>query len=156
MRISSLGSVVLAGLLSLPLVAMAEVKVIEPWIPEAPPSAHAMAAFMVLENDEDHPVKVIAAHAPGFDTIELHKSVEENGMHKMLKQDALVIPAMGSLELRPGGYHVMLIGVHEPRPKAGDVIPMRLDLEGGKSIEFKAPVKKRADMMQRMRNMQGH
>lgn len=139
--------------LSLPLAALAEVKVAESWIPEAPPTAHTMAAFMVLENDEDRPVRVIAAHAPGFDTIELHKSVEENGMHKMLRQDALVIPEMGSLELRPGGYHVMLIGVHEPRPKAGDVIPMRLDLEGGRSIELKVPVKKRADMMQRM---QGH
>ncbi len=156
MRISPLGSVVLAALLSLPLVAMAEVKVVEPWIPEAPPTAHAMAAFMVLENDKDHPVRVIAAHAPGFDTIELHKSVEENGMHKMLKQDALVIPAMGSLELRPGGYHVMLIGVQDPRPKAGDVIPVRLDLEDGTHITVETPVKKRADMMQRMQNMQGH
>ncbi|MGD9708239.1 MAG: copper chaperone PCu(A)C [Halothiobacillaceae bacterium] len=149
-------SILFACALSLPLAALAEVKVVEPWIPEAPPTAHAMAAFMVLENDEDRPVRVVAAHAPGFDTIELHKSVEENGMHKMLRQDALVIPEMGSLELRPGGYHVMLIGVHEPRPKAGDIIPMRLDLEGGKSIELKVPVKRRADMMQRMQNMQGH
>lgn len=149
-------SILFAFALSLPLAAQAEVKVVDPWIPEAPPTAHAMAAFMVLENDEDRPVRVVAAHAPGFDTIELHKSVEENGMHKMLKQDALVIPEMGSLALRPGGYHVMLIGVHEPRPKAGDVIPMRLDLEGGKSIELKVPVKRRADMMQRMQNMHGH
>lgn len=149
-------SILFAFALSLPLAALAEVKVVEPWIPEAPPTAHAMAAFMVLENDEDRPVRVVAAHAPGFDTIELHKSVEENGMHKMLRQDVLVIPEMGSLELRPGGYHIMLIGVHEPRPKAGDVIPMRLDLEGGKSIEFKVPVKRRADMMRRMQNMQGH
>jgi len=156
MRFFSLRSAILASVLSLPLAALAEVKVVDPWIPEAPPTAHAMAAFMVLENDEDRPVKVIAAHAPGFDTIELHKSVEENGMHKMLKQDALVIPQMGSLELRPGGYHIMLIGVHEPRPKAGDVIPMRLDLEGGQSIELKVPVKKRAEMMQHMHNMHGH
>jgi len=148
-------SILFAVALAFPLSAVAEVKVVEPWIPEAPPTAHAMAAFMVLENDEDRPVRVIAAHAPGFDTIELHKSVEENGMHKMLKQEALVIPEMGSLELRPGGYHVMLIGVQEPRPKAGDVIPLRLDLEGGESIEVSVPVKKRADMMQRMQKMQG-
>lgn len=149
-------SILFAATLALPLSALAEVKVVDPWIPEAPPTAHAMAAFMVLENDEDRPVRVIAAHAPGFDTIELHKSVEENGMHKMLKQEALVIPEMGSLELRPGGYHVMLIGVQEPRPKAGDVIPLRLDLEGGESIEVSVPVKKRVDMMQRMQKMQGH
>ncbi len=142
--------------LFLPLAAQAEVKVVEPWIPEAPPNAQAMGAFMVLENDEDREVRVVNAHAPGFDTIELHKSVEEKGMHKMLKQDALVIPAMGSLELKPGSYHVMLIGVQEPRPKAGDVIPVRLDLEGGTSITVQVPVRKRADMMKRMQQMQGH
>lgn len=148
-------SILFAAALALPLSAYAEVKVVEPWIPEAPPNAQALGAFMVLENDEDREVKVIAAHAPGFDTIELHKSVEENGMHKMLKQDALVIPAMGSLELKPGSYHVMLIGVHKP-PKAGDTIPLRLDFEGLPSQTIDVPVKKRADMMKRMQQMQGH
>lgn len=149
-------NLLLAAVLSAPFAAQAELKILDPWIPEAPPNAQAMAAFMVIENDEDKEVRIVNAHAPGFNVIELHKSVEENGMHKMLKQDALVVPAMGSLELRPGGYHVMLIGVQDPRPKAGDVIPVRLDLEGGKSIAVQAPVKKRADMMQRMQKMQGH
>jgi hypothetical protein len=148
-------SLLIAAALFLPLSAYAEVKVVEPWIPEAPPNAQALGAFMVLENDEDREVKVINAWAPGFDTIELHKSVEENGMHKMIKQDALVIPPMGSLELRPGGYHVMLIGVHKP-PKAGDVIPLRLDFEGLPSQTIQVPVKKRAEMMKRMAPMQGH
>ncbi|MGB9577689.1 MAG: copper chaperone PCu(A)C [Halothiobacillaceae bacterium] len=148
-------SLLLAAALFLPLSAHAEVKVVEPWIPEAPPNAQALGAFMVLENDEDREVKVINAWAPGFDTIELHKSVEENGMHKMIKQDALVIPPMGSLELRPGSYHVMLIGVHKP-PKAGDVIPLRLDFEGLPSQTIQVPVKKRAEMMKRMAPMQGH
>ena len=115
-----------------------------------------MAAFMVIENDEDKEVRVVNAYAPGFSTIELHKSVEENGMHKMLKQDAMVVPAMGSLTLKPGSYHIMLIGVQDPRPKAGDVIPVRLDFEGGKQMTVQVPVKKRADMMQKMQQMQGH
>ncbi|MEO1750650.1 copper chaperone PCu(A)C [Thiofaba sp. EF100] len=148
-------SLLIAAALFLPLSAYAEVKVVEPWIPEAPPNAQALGAFMVLENDEDREVKVVSAWAPGFDTIELHKSVEENGMHKMIKQDALVIPPMGSLELRPGSYHVMLIGVHKP-PKAGDVIPLRLDFEGLPSQTIQVPVKKRAEMMKRMAPMQGH
>jgi copper(I)-binding protein len=148
-------SLLIVAALFLPLSAYAEVKVVEPWIPEAPPNAQALGAFMVLENDEDREVKVVSAWAPGFDTIELHKSVEENGMHKMIKQDALVIPPMGSLELKPGSYHVMLIGVHKP-PKAGDVIPLRLDFEGLPSQTIQVPVKKRAEMMKRMAPMQGH
>lgn len=145
----------LAAVLMLPLGAVAQVKVIEPWIPEAPPNAQALGAFMILENDAETPVKVINAWAPGFDTIELHKSVEENGMHKMLKQEALIIPPKGRLELKPGGYHVMLIGVQKPL-KAGDTIPLRLDFEGLPSQTMDVPVKKRAEMMKRMQPMQGH
>ncbi|MEW5838058.1 MAG: copper chaperone PCu(A)C [Pseudomonadota bacterium] len=145
---------ILAMAMMSPLAAMAEIKVVEPWIPEAPPNAQAMAAFMVIENDEDKEIKVTSAFAPGFNTIELHKSVEIDGMHKMLKQDALVIPAMGSLTLKPGSYHIMLIGVQDPRPKAGDVIPVRLDFADGTQMSVQVPVKKRADMMKRMENMQ--
>ncbi len=147
-------NLVLVAAMMLPLTAWAEIKVVDPWIPEAPPNAQAMAAFMVIENDEDKEVKLVNAFAPGFKTIELHKSVEENGMHKMLKQDVMVVPPMGSLTLKPGSYHIMLIGVQDPRPKAGDVIPLRLDFEGGKQMTVQTPVKKRADMMQRMENMQ--
>ncbi|MDM7321994.1 MAG: copper chaperone PCu(A)C [Gammaproteobacteria bacterium] len=148
-------SLLLAAALFLPLSALAEVKVINPWVPEAPPNAQALAAFMVLENDGEQVVKVTNAWAPGFDTIELHRSVEENGMHKMIKQDALIIPAKGKLELKPGGYHVMLIGVHNP-PKAGDVIPLRLDFEGLPSQTVEVPVKKRAEMMKQTGPMHGH
>jgi hypothetical protein len=148
-----------AAAMLLPLSAMAEVKIVDAWIPEAPPNAQAMAAFMVMENDEDKAVNVVSAFAPGFNTIELHKSVEIDGMHKMIKQDALVIPAMGSLTLKPGSYHIMLIGVQDPHPKAGDVIPLRLDFEDGKQMTVQVPVKLRADMMKRMQDMpkmQGH
>ncbi len=145
-----------AAAMLLPLSVMAEIKVVDAWIPEAPPNAQAMAAFMVIENDDDKVVNVVNAFAPGFNTIELHKSVEIDGMHKMLKQDKLEIPAMGSLTLKPGSYHIMLIGVQDPRPKAGDVIPVRLDFEGGAQMTVQVPVKKRADMMQRMQKMQGH
>mgnify|MGYP000865830183 FL=1 len=86
-----------AAAMLLPLSVMAEIKVVDAWIPEAPPNAQAMAAFMVIENDDDKVVNVVNAFAPGFNTIELHKSVEIDGMHKMLKQDKLEIPAMGSL-----------------------------------------------------------
>jgi hypothetical protein len=150
---------IFAAAMLLPMSAMAEIKVVDAWIPEAPPNAQAMAAFMVIENDDDKAVNVVSAFAPGFKTIELHKSVEVDGMHKMLKQDALAIPAMGSLTLKPGSYHIMLIGVQDPHPKAGDVIPLRLDFEGGKSVTVDVPVKLRADMVKRMENMpamQGH
>jgi len=143
-----------AAALLLPLSAVAEIKVVDAWIPEAPPNAQALAAFMVIENTGDKAVDIMSAYAPGFKTIELHESIEVDGMHKMIKQEKMVVPAKGQLVLKPGSYHVMLIGVEDPRPKAGDVIPVRLDFADGSQMTIDTPVKKRADMMKRMENMQ--
>lgn len=135
--------------LVLPSLALAEVTVKEAWIPEAPPSAQAMGAFMTIENSDAQAVKVVKASAPNFDRVELHESIEENGMHKMVAQPFLSIPAKGSLELKPGGYHVMLIGVQQPS-KAGDVIPIELTLDNGQKLMVNTSVYKRKDMMHKM------
>ncbi len=140
--------------LVLPSIAFADISVKEAWIPEAPHTAQAMGAFMTIENSDAQSVKVIKASAPNFDRIELHESIEENGMHKMIAQPFLTIPAKGSLELKPGGYHIMLIGVQQPS-KAGDVIPIELTLDNGQKIMVNTSVYKRKDMMHKMPMMKG-
>jgi copper(I)-binding protein len=136
--IASLG----AGLSLLNTAALAEVKVTDPWIAEAPPTAMALAAFMVLENDGDAPRSLVAAEARGFDRIELHQSIEENGVHRMIRQEEIRIPANGRTPLEPGGYHVMLIGIQEPL-KAGDEVPMRLIFADGENRQVEVPVRRR-------------
>jgi copper(I)-binding protein len=131
---------------SLPTLALAEITVSNAWIPEAPPTAQAMGAFMTLHNTDSVAVNVIQASAANFDRIELHESIEVNGMHKMIAQAFLTIPAQGSLELKPGGFHVMLIGVQKPS-RAGDVIPIELTLDNHQKILVNATVYKRKDMM---------
>ena len=123
-------------------VALAEVTVKDAWVAEAPPTAMALAAFMTLENDADVERKLVRAEAPGFDRVELHRSMEVNGMHRMERQDAIAIPANGSTQLAPGGYHVMLIGVQTPR-RAGDEIPVTLTFADGETMTIPVPVKRR-------------
>jgi copper(I)-binding protein len=135
--------------LCLPTLALADVSVKDAWIPEAPPTAQAMGAFMTIENSDAQVVKVVKASAPNFDRVELHESIEENGMHKMIAQPFLTVPAKGSLELKPGSYHIMLIGVQQPS-KAGDVIPIELTLDNGEKIMVNTSVYKRKDMMHKM------
>ncbi len=139
---------VLALALSLALlapVAHAEITVEDPWIAEAPPTAMALASFMTLENGDDADRKLVRAEAPGFDRVELHRSVEVDGVHQMKRQDAIRIPANGSATLEPGGYHVMLIGVQEPM-SAGDEVPLTLVFDEGEEITVTVPVKKREFM----------
>lgn len=63
----------------------------------------------------------------------------------MERQDSIDIPANGSVRLAPGGYHVMLMGVQEPK-RDGDVIPLMLVFKNGEEMILSVPVKRREFM----------
>ncbi|MFP4154736.1 MAG: copper chaperone PCu(A)C [Halothiobacillaceae bacterium] len=123
------------------------------WVPEMPPGAHAYGAFMVLENPDDEVVSLVRAEAPGFSKIELHESVNVDGMHRMIEMSEIEIPPAGQTLLQPGGYHVMLIGPQTPLA-AGDVVPITLHFSDGSVMQVDAEVRRR-DQMKRG-HMGGH
>ncbi|MFO7808306.1 copper chaperone PCu(A)C [Guyparkeria sp.] len=141
-RITALVALALAMLAP---AAHAEISVEDPWVAEAPPTAMALAGFMTIENSDDVDRKLVGAEAPGFDRIELHRSVEVDGVHQMKREDAILVPANGSATLAPGGYHVMLIGLQEPK-RAGDRIPLTLIFDDGEEMTVTVPVRKREFM----------
>ena len=124
----------------------AELQVSEPWVALAPPGAHATAGFMELRNPGDEPVDLVAADADGFDAVELHRSINENGMHRMIEQERITVPAGGSVQLAPGGYHVMLIGIQRELVE-GESITLELTLDDGSQLSVDAPVTPRGQAM---------
>ena len=70
---------------------------------------------------------------------ETHESVEDKGMMRMVPHpEGFEVPAGGTLELRPGGKHVMLV---EPKPSAGAAaIPLTLHFEHAGAVEVRAAV----------------
>jgi copper(I)-binding protein len=130
-----------AWLLAVALPAAADVAVRDPWIAEAPPGAVAAAAYMVLENDGPEARSAVGAVSPICERIEFHRSEMEDGIARMREQESLVVPAGGRLILEPGGTHLMLI-----RPgtlRAGDRVPITLELDGGEKLEIEAVVRER-------------
>lgn len=115
------------------------------WIPEQPPGAMANAVFLVMKNSGDRPDALVKAAAPGFKAVQLHKSIQVNGMHRMIEQKEIVIPAHGETRLAPGGYHIMLIGSSKSLV-AGDHVPVTLFFSDGSKETLQVPVKKRAAM----------
>lgn len=84
--------------------------------------------------------KLIKAQTVVANTVELHTVVEENGMMQMRPVAAIDVPANGSVQLKPGGFHVMLIGVNKEL-KAGDKITVKLTLEKAGEREIQADVR---------------
>jgi periplasmic copper chaperone A len=88
----------------------------EPWIREAPPTASVMAGYMTLLNAGDTPVTVTAISSPDFKAAEIHRTVVEDGVARMLPVSQLVIPANSPVKLEPGGLHLMLFEPQRPLP----------------------------------------
>lgn len=108
----------------------------DPWVKTA--KKGMSAAFGTLVNNSGTDVVVMSAATPLSPKVELHEVAESAGKSVMRpKEGGFVIPAHGSHELKPGGDHIMLMGLaQEVRP--GDEISFTLTLKDGGTFDFTA------------------
>ncbi len=96
------------------------------------------AAFAVLTNDSDTDIRVVSASSPVAGKTELHEIVPDAGAAVMReKKDGYLIPANGSLELKPGADHIMLMDLKQPI-KAGDSVEIELRMADGSTQKVDA------------------
>ncbi|GAB2476221.1 copper chaperone PCu(A)C [Xylanimonas ulmi] len=114
--------------------------VTDPWVKAADDGM--TAAFAVLENTGDADVTVVSASTPASPDVQLHETVEDaSGQMAMRERDGgFVVPAGGSLELAPGGDHLMLMGLAAPI-EAGDEVTLTLTLDDGSTLDVTAVAK---------------
>lgn len=115
------------------LASAAGAMVDNPWIREAPPMAPALGAFMVLHNHAAEPLVLVGADSAVAAEVQLHRTVMEGGMARMVHQPSIEIPAHGSLEFKPGDYHLMLM---QPKRalKAGEKVEITLKFKNGSTL----------------------
>jgi copper(I)-binding protein len=114
--------------------ALAQVDVSNAWVRGTVPTQTASGAFMVLHAHDD--AKLVGVSSP-VAVAELHEMKMEGNVMRMRQVKSLDLPRMQDVELKPGGYHVMLMGL-KSQLKKGDTVPITLKIEqGGKVIEQK-------------------
>lgn len=138
---TSLLRLVLLFALSFNLYASQSLQIKQAWIPEAPPGARVMAGFMEIHNLSAQAIDIIAIDSPAFSRVEMHISIEADGMAKMQPQKKLSIAARGKLILKSGSYHLMLIKPVK-RLTDGDKAQLNFTLSSGKKISLNVAVKK--------------
>jgi hypothetical protein len=99
---------------------------------------------MKIHNTSDVAIDLIGGSTEAFKTVELHQTVFEGEMAKMVKQDKITIPAQGMTELKPGDYHIMLID-RQTELKVGDSVELTLQFSDETSQTLNIEVKQ-ADM----------
>lgn len=109
-----------ASLISLKLFAGNElpgkgVMIIDPWSRPAPPVAVNGAAYVSFHNMGPEQDRLISARSNIADRIEIHDHIMENGLVKMRHiEDGISLKSGEKIELKPGGMHLMLLGLQEP------------------------------------------
>jgi copper(I)-binding protein len=111
---------------------------------EAMPGGHAMggtgAVFMTLVNEGREPDRLVAAQADVAETVEIHRTTMEGDVMRMQPVSFVEVPARGDVELKPGGYHVMLIGLRRDLA-VGDRFPVTLTFETSPALTVEAEVR---------------
>ena len=114
-----------------PLVA-SEVEITRPV-----PGRNMSAGFMVLTNNTDDAIRITAATSPQYAAVEIHETTIDEGIARMRELDELVVPAHGSVTLRRGGKHLMLMR----GDGADDTVSLQFFSDGAPvlSIEYAYP-----------------
>ena len=84
--------------------------------------------------------KIVSANCDCAKSTELHNVKMIDGTMKMYQVQAMDIPADGELKLKPGSYHIMLIGLNRPLV-AGETLPIKVKFEKAGEVTLQAKVK---------------
>ena len=131
--------IVISGVLMfLALAAQAQVTVKDAWVRATVAQQKATGAFMQLQSAQD--AKLISAQSPLAGVVEVHEMAMDGGVMKMRAVPSLALPAGKAVDLKPGGYHVMLMDLKLPLQK-DTTIPLTLVFKDAKGVESKTELK---------------
>jgi copper(I)-binding protein len=85
------------------------------WARATPPGAKVAGGYLTIQNTGDEADTLVSATAEIAGRVEVHEMAVVDGVMKMRHlENGLEIPAGGSVELKPGSYHIMLMDLAQP------------------------------------------
>lgn len=140
-------SLLLATLLAVPGLAAAgeheaytvgPLTVADPWARAS--AGDNGAAFMVITTKGKSADRLVSASSPVAKTVELHTHIMEGDIMRMRAVEDIPVSAAEPAVLKPGGLHVMLIGLKQPL-KEGAEFPLTLTFADAGSVTVEVDVK---------------
>jgi copper(I)-binding protein len=98
------------------------------------------AAYVTIKNHGSKPDTLLSVTADLADRVELHQTITRDGVMRMQPLATFDVPPGTTLEMKPGSYHLMLLGLkHDLKP--GDTVALTLTFEKAGRLSLQAPVK---------------
>jgi copper(I)-binding protein len=120
-------------------VQLGDLKIKDPYARATVPAQKAGGGFVKIEN-AGVADKLMGASSPVAKEMQLHTMSMDGNVMKMRQVQSIDVPAKGSVELQPGGLHLMFIDL-KGQLKSGDQIPVKLKFEKAGEVEVKFHVK---------------
>jgi copper(I)-binding protein len=114
-------------------IAAGELRIDRPWSRAAGANANG-AGFMTIRNTGSQPDRLLSASTPGARVVELHTHIREGDVMRMRPVNDIPLPPGQTVQLRPGGLHVMLIGLTGPLNR-GASLPLTLRFERAGEVQ---------------------
>jgi len=112
----------------------AGIEISHPWARATASSAANGAVYLKIDNHGAADDTLMAVSTPVAAKAEMHTSLNDNGVMKMRPLAEVPVKAGGSAEFKPGGMHIMLVGLKQPL-KAGDSFPLTLAFQKAGAVE---------------------
>ena len=103
------------------------------------PGQQVAGGFMKIENKGNVADQLVSASSPAAGEVQLHEMAMDGNVMKMRQVKDIAVPAGGSVELKPGGYHLMFMNLKGPFA-AGQAVPVKLKFAKAGEVEVKMPV----------------
>ncbi len=108
------------------ITAQSEVTIKDAWVRATVPQQMATGAFFQIKSSKN--VRLVSVKTPVAGIAEIHEMKMENNVMKMRAMDYLDLPAGKMVELKPGGFHLMLMEL-KAQIKVGATVPLTLVVE---------------------------
>ena len=113
------------------------VEVSDAWVRATVQGQKGTGAFMNITARDG--AKLVGVSSPVAGVAEVHEMKMDGDIMKMRALTALDLPAGQAVQLKPGGYHLMLMDLKQPLPK-GSTVPLTLRLQDAQGVETRLEV----------------
>lgn len=113
---------------------IASIAIGHPYARATVPGQPSGGGYLKLDNQGTTDDRLVGARAAVAERVELHSMSMEGDVMRMRRVDAVDVPAGRAVELKPGGLHLMLLGLKAPL-KAGERFPLTLAFEKAGEVE---------------------
>lgn len=126
-------------LMMMSLPAFAEVSLKNSWVRKMPKGAGVTAVYLDFFNSSETPLELESIDCPSAQSIEIHESKIVDAKAMMLPVDGLTLPPNQVVSLKPGGLHLMVMGLHR-EAMSQKALDFKFKFSDGSSLTKKIPI----------------